>query len=65
MIKMIPSSTEVSGPVGSSTSSTPAATPTSTPTVWVAQASRDSLKVGCTAAMAPSMARISLELVAP
>ncbi len=62
---MMPSRTEVSGPMGSAASKTPAAAPKRTPTVWVTQASRDSLKVGWTAAMAPSMARMSRELVAP
>ena len=36
-----------------------------TPMIWKRQVSTDSLKVGCTAAMAPSMAKISRELVAP
>ena len=39
--------------------------PNNTPTIWARQESQDSLKVGCTAAMAPSMAKISLEALVP
>ena len=62
---MTPISTEVSGPVGSASRMTPVMMPAITPTVWLMQVSRDSRKVGCTAAIAPSMAKISRELVAP
>ena len=43
----------------------PTAAPKTMPKIWVTQDSRDSVKVGWTAAMAPSMAKMILEVVAP
>ena len=53
------------GWMGRARSTTPARAPSTVPEIWVRQDSRDSLKVGCTAAIAPSMAKMSLEEVAP
>ena len=43
----------------------PTKAPKKTPVIWVRQDSIDALKVGCTAAMAPSIAKISFDEVVP
>ena len=65
MASTMPMPVRSSGCMGTASSTTPTTEPKSTPTIWAMHERRESVKVGSTAAMAPSMAKISREVVVP